>query len=35
MHEYLASHPEFEIDRRIDDKLLISAAPGGYLKRIR
>jgi cephalosporin hydroxylase len=33
--EYLRSHPEFEADRRVDDKLLISAAPGGYLKRLR
>jgi cephalosporin hydroxylase len=32
--EYLASHPEFEIDRSIEDKLLITAAPGGYLKRV-
>jgi cephalosporin hydroxylase len=33
--EYLRSHPEFEVDRRLDDKLLVSAAPGGYLKRTR
>jgi cephalosporin hydroxylase len=33
--EYLRSHPEFEIDRNIDDKLLISVAPDGYLKRLR
>lgn len=32
--EYLKSHPEFEIDRQIDHKLLISVAPGGYLKRV-
>jgi cephalosporin hydroxylase len=32
--EYLKSHPEFEIDRSIDHKLLISVAPNGYLKRI-
>ena len=32
---YLQSHPEFEIDQRMDDKLLISVAPGGYLKRLR
>jgi cephalosporin hydroxylase len=32
--EYLKSHPEFEIDKRIDNKLLISVAPGGYLKRV-
>lgn len=33
--EYLATHPEFEIDERIDNRLLISVAPRGYLKRIR
>jgi cephalosporin hydroxylase len=33
--EYLRSHPEFEADRRVDDKLLVSAAPSGYLKRLR
>ena len=30
---YLERHPEFEIDRRIDNKLLVSVAPVGYLKR--
>lgn len=35
VHAYLKSHPEFEIDKQIDDKLLISVAPDGYLKRIR
>ena len=35
VREYLESHPEFEIDERFDDKLLISVAPGGYLKRVR
>ena len=33
--EFLAKHPEFEIDHRIDHKLLISVAPQGYLKRVR
>lgn len=32
--EFLAAHPEFVPDTSIDDKLLISVAPGGYLKRI-
>jgi cephalosporin hydroxylase len=32
---YLKSHPEFEIDRRMEDKLLVTVAPGGYLQRIR
>ena len=31
--EYLKSHSEFEIDRTIDQKLLISVGAGGYLKR--
>ncbi|MGH9204251.1 MAG: CmcI family methyltransferase, partial [Vicinamibacterales bacterium] len=35
VREYLKSHPEFEVDRHMDDKLLISVAPGGYLKRVR
>jgi cephalosporin hydroxylase len=35
VREYLASHPEFEIDRSIEDKLLVTAAPSGYLKRVR
>jgi cephalosporin hydroxylase len=34
LREYLKSHPEFEIDKQIDDKLLISVAPDGYLKRV-
>jgi len=34
VHEYLKSHPEFEIDKHIDHKLLISVAPDGYLKRV-
>jgi cephalosporin hydroxylase len=33
--EYLKTHPEFKIDKRIDHKLLISVAPDGYLKRVR
>jgi len=32
--EFLKIHPEFEIDKRIDHKLLISVAPDGYLKRV-
>ncbi len=35
VHQWLSNHPEFEIDRSIDEKLLISVAPDGYLKRIR
>jgi cephalosporin hydroxylase len=33
--EYLKTHTEFEIDKRIDHKLLISVAPDGYLKRLK
>lgn len=32
--EYLKSHPEFEIDKTIEHKLLITVAPDGYLKRV-
>jgi cephalosporin hydroxylase len=32
---FLGEHPEFVVDAGIDDKLLISVAPGGYLKRIK
>ncbi len=32
--KYLETHPEFEIDRSIQHKLLITVAPDGYLKRI-
>ena len=35
VHKYLATHSEFEIDRRIDRQLLIGVAPEGYLKRVR
>ena len=31
--EYLKTHPEFEIDKSINHKLIISVAPDGYLKR--
>lgn len=33
--EYLKGHPEFEIDKNIQNKLLISVAPDGYLYRSR
>ncbi len=32
--EYLKTHTEFEIDKQIENKLLITVAPDGYLKRI-
>ncbi|MDA0238007.1 MAG: cephalosporin hydroxylase family protein [Verrucomicrobia bacterium] len=31
--EYLKNHPEFEIDNSIQDKLLITVAPDGFLKK--
>ena len=34
VYEWLKSHPEFEIDKDIDNKLLISVAPDGYLTRV-
>ena len=33
--EFLKANSDFEVDRAIDEKLLISAAPGGYLKRVK
>jgi cephalosporin hydroxylase len=35
VHEYLRTHSEFEIDKSIQHKLLITVAPDGYLKRVR
>lgn len=35
VREFLKGHPEFEIDKGIDHKLLVSVAPDGYLKRVR
>ena len=32
--EYLKNHPEFEIDKSIQNKLLITVAPDGFLKRV-
>ena len=32
--KYLETHKEFEIDKSIQDKLLITVAPDGYLKRV-
>lgn len=33
--EYLKTHTEFEIDKSIQNKLLITVAPDGFLKRVR
>lgn len=35
VHEFLKSNSEFEIDKSIDNKLLISVAPDGWLKRVK
>jgi cephalosporin hydroxylase len=35
VREFLGSHPEFEIDKQMNQKLLISVAPDGYLRRLR
>lgn len=35
VHEYLKTHPEFEIDKSIQNKLMITLVPDGYLKRTR
>ncbi|MDQ2718407.1 MAG: cephalosporin hydroxylase family protein [Bacteroidota bacterium] len=35
VHEFLKNNNNFEIDRSIDNKLLISVNPEGYLKRIK
>lgn len=33
--EYLKTHPEFAIDKSIQNKLLITVAPDGYLKKVK
>jgi cephalosporin hydroxylase len=33
--EYLKQHPGFEVDERMNHKLMVSVAPSGYLKRVR
>lgn len=35
VREFLTAHPEFEVDRAVDGKLLLSVAPEGYLRRVR
>ena len=34
VREWLQDHPEFEIDHSIDDRLLVTSAPDGFLKRV-
>lgn len=33
--EYLKTHPEFEINQNLQNKLLLTVAPDGFLKRVR
>lgn len=33
--EFLQSHPEFEVDKAIQHKLMITVAPDGYLRRVK
>ena len=33
--EFLKTNSDFVVETAIDDKLLISVAPGGYLKRVK
>ena len=35
VHEFLKTHAEFEIDKEIEHKLLITVAPDGFLKRMK
>jgi len=35
VHKFLETHDEFELDKDIDHKLLVTVAPDGFLKRIR
>jgi len=35
VHQFLDQNDKFEIDNTIENKLLITVAPDGYLKRIR
>ena len=34
LETFLVDNPEFEVDHSISDKLLITVAPGGYLRRV-
>jgi cephalosporin hydroxylase len=31
--EYLKTHPEFEIDKSVEDKIMVTSAPDGFLRR--
>lgn len=32
--EFLRSHPEFQLDKSVEDKLLVTSAPDGFLRRV-
>lgn len=34
VREFLSRNPDFELDRDVEDRLLITVAPGGYLRRL-
>jgi len=34
VREYLKTHPEFAVDKSMENKLLVTVAPDGFLKRI-
>lgn len=34
LKEFLRDHRDFEVDREIESKLLVSSSPGGYLRRL-
>jgi cephalosporin hydroxylase len=33
VREWLADHAEFEVDRSIEDRLMVTSAPNGFLRR--
>jgi cephalosporin hydroxylase len=33
--EWIKDHPEFEIDRSVEDRILVTSAPDGFLRRVR
>jgi cephalosporin hydroxylase len=33
--EWIKKHPEFEIDRSVEDRILVTSAPDGFLRRVR
>jgi cephalosporin hydroxylase len=35
VREFLSRNPDFEVDQEVEDKTLITVAPGGYLRRVR